>query len=190
MYKMNRLKSIYLPLAILGIVFLSSQALGAVQNPTSQGQFTPLTPFDMKIMSSGVYQILDSGLVTQEPEQIETIFKQSKVFKYLPDGNLDNWQPPSITEKLKTGDCEDLSLWLWSQLVKQGYKNVRLVIGKYDIHEVQWHVWIELRLTPEESIILDPAMQFRIRKSSEFSKTLYSASYSYDAHHKYTHQTD
>ncbi len=187
---LNRLKSIYKRLAIVTLTLLCSHALVAAQIPASQGQFVPLTPFDMKIMSSGVYQILDSEFATEEPKQIETIFRQSKLFKYLPDSDLDNWQAPAITEKLQAGDCEDLSLWLWSQLIKQGYKHVRLVIGKYDIHEAQWHVWINIQLTPEESIILDPAMQFRIRKSSEFSKSLYSAYYSYDAHHKYTHQTN
>ena len=46
--------------------------------------------------------------------------------EYVTDDELFNerdvWQHPITFERLRKGDCEDFSLWVWRKLVEQGYE--------------------------------------------------------------------
>ena len=79
-------------------------------------------------------------------------------FKYKADASgADYWQIPLETEKLGMGDCEDKSIWLYSKLLKEGFDNIRLVLGYYRISKSSFHMWVNW-YTNGRVYILDPTM--------------------------------
>lgn len=61
----------------------------------------------------------------------------------------DFWQPPGLTLKLGTGDCEDSSLVAWSAAPLLGLPTGRLALG---LHGGQGHAWVEF---PELNLFVE-----------------------------------
>jgi hypothetical protein len=57
-----------------------------------------------------------------------------------PFAKRDYWQPPEELEKTRTGDCVDLALWTWRQLLEMGYA-ARFTGGKAGRYG-EGHAWV------------------------------------------------
>ena len=108
-------------------------------------------------------------------------------FQYKADRiGADYWQMPHETEKLGMGDCEDKAIWLYSKLIKEGFDNVRLVLGDYKRSEASTHMWVNW-YHDGQVYILDPTINDGIWKAKEYSKEYYKPSYSYYKDKKWKH---
>lgn len=154
------------------------------------GRAVPMTPFDLKLMAGGFYTVAgaDSAVSDEHPgETLGQIFARSMTFGYKKDAGQDFWQDPDVTEKTGIGDCEDLALWLYRELRKNGYRNVRIMVGKFEASEDRHHTWITLPGVGGDDLIVDPALQTRIWKRSDLLQNVYVPLYSFDGVRKYEH---
>ena len=73
-------------------------------------------------------------------------------------GELDYWQHPVEFEKLRKGDCEDFSLWVWRKLIRLGYQ-AEFVAGwvSNTQNELQPHTWVHYQ-EEETSYLFDPVL--------------------------------
>ncbi len=110
-------------------------------------------------------------------------------FQYKADTvGADYWQTPYETEKLSRGDCEDKAIWLYSELIKEGFDNIRLVVGEYKRSEASTHVWVNW-YHDGSAYILDPTINDGIWKAKAYPKEYYKPSYSYYKGKKWKHRT-
>jgi hypothetical protein len=148
------------------------------------GRAVSMTPFDLKLMGAGFYGITDA--VQTAPLTVEQIFGKAMTFQYKRD-NSDQWQDPDVTERTRVGDCEDMAIWLYRELKRNGYRRVRIMVGKFESGETRHHVWVTLPASSADDLILDPALQKRVWKRSALLSKLYVPSYSFDGLRKYDH---
>lgn len=152
-----------------------------------QGYPTPATPFDQK---SALKAVLKSGVrpvLTSARKPISDLFWQARKFVYIDEGKKDTWQAPHLTESKRAGDCEDKAMWLYNQLRSNGYRNVRLVVGKYRSIDRTYHMWLTYSDSRGIVYLLDPSIQRRIWKQSKFGKGFYQPAFSYDENGRYRH---
>src|SRR3989344_3360259 len=142
------------------IAFLMTPAEAAIQLDL-QGCPTRTTPFDHKSALQDVLHAKESREIRSR-KALEALFWQARKFAYVKEGPRDVWQAPSVTEKRRAGDCEDKALWLYNQLKANGYRNLRIVIGKYRTVDPTYHVWLTQTDQDGNVRILDPTMQSRI----------------------------
>ncbi len=147
---------------------------------------TAVTPFDLKVMASGFYQI-DPSTPSPERLSLSQIFEAAAVFHYRRDNAADDWQTPARTEQLQAGDCEDFALWVYNQLKKNGYAGARIMVGKFDAADARFHTWAVCSVGNGDDYIIDPALQTRVWKRSELLPELYQPQYSFDGRNKYSH---
>lgn len=108
-------------------------------------------PFNYKLII-----LYDQLLNNKQPEYItnlkglELLEEVNKYvnnrIKYNKEINIDVWQSPHITEKLKTGDCEDLALYKY-EILKQNNidpKDMSILITK--ISNNLYHAVLEVKL--------------------------------------------
>lgn len=67
--------------------------------------------------------------------------------------NGENWPHPEVTESRIWADCKGKSLWLADRLLRLGYANVKIVIGRIP-KEQMGHAWVELQFK-DKTYILD-----------------------------------
>ena len=151
-----------------------------------QGRPIPPTPLDTKIAAAGFYQIGRDGVLTGR-RTLDQIFEQAMTFQYTRDGAADQWQAPSVTDRLKRGDCEDMAIWIYRELVRSGYANVRIMVGKFETSEKNYHTWVVCPAAGSDDFIVDPALQRRIWKRSDLSPDVYLPLFSFDGRKKYLH---
>jgi len=63
------------------------------------------------------------------------------------------FQPPEDFERLKRGDCDDVALWTWRQLLGLGY-DARVVFGKFGRFG-EGHAWVEF-FKDKKCYLLEP----------------------------------
>lgn len=157
-----------------------------VAPPSWSGRTVDITPFDLKIMASGFY-----GITSEAPESgrrtVQQIFDQAAAFQYERDDHYDDWQEPSVTEKLKRGDCEDMAVWVYRELKKNGYENVRIMVGKFEVKDRNHHTWAVCAAPDGDDWIVDPALARKIWKRSDLLPEVYVPAYSFDGQSKYVH---
>lgn len=178
--------------SVATVLAVTAQTLQAVSSPQRaeirlswNGQTVAMTPFDLKIMGSGFYTIREE-VTDKERRTIQEIFNEAATFQYSRDPEGDMWQDPSITEKLKRGDCEDMAVWVYRELKRSGYDDVRIMVGKFELHDKRFHTWVVCRLEGAD-VIIDPALQRGVWLRAEISTDLYLPAYSFDGRNKYTH---
>lgn len=161
----------------------------SMASPQLSGSVIPSTPFDAKLASTGLFEASFSGnSITHSKEIAYNLFFTARSFRYTSDLKGDQWQSPQITERRRSGDCEDKAVWLYAQLMQSGHgDNARLVIGKLRSHDPRLHVWVQLQTESGETLVLDPSSQKRIWKNTDFSSDMYLPYYSYDSTHRYKH---
>jgi len=186
------------------MAFLSLFLMGASGSSVYRGEITGRTPYDMKYKR--VYQYLvkttapvagradapTSSRYDKRREAQEYLkqayrfeFKEEMLYQSLPNlafnikGTMaDHWQLPSETERKGRGDCEDKAIWLYAKLLKNGFKNVRLVIGKYRKSDIIFHAWV-VWYHENRIFILDPTHQSSIKELRDFGSGRYRPYYSY-----------
>lgn len=173
----------------LAVALLSQTGLGYSYPATLfwQGSMIQATPFDNKIVRSG---ILNQIFPVSRNDTAESLFTIARSFRYIPDRRgKDIWQTPVETETRRAGDCEDKAIWLFVQLKKSGYDQVRLIIGRMKPSSRGFHVWITLAGEADQLLILDPTAQKRIWNASDFSASEYIPLYSFDGINRYRHDS-
>lgn len=170
----------------------TARTLQAVSSPhraeirlSWNGQTVPATPFDLKLIGSGFYAIQHEA-DGKERRTIQEIFNEAATFQYSRDPEGDVWQDPSVTEKLRRGDCEDMAVWVYRELKRSGYDDVRIMVGKFELSDKRFHTWVVCRLEGAD-VIVDPALQRGVWLRAEISPDLYLPAYSFDGREKYTH---
>lgn len=150
------------------------------------GLLIQATPYDDKMSQAGV---LANYLPTSPVESMEGLFTKARTIRYTPDEqNLDHWQSPEETQSRWAGDCEDKAIWLYTQLKYNGYREVRLVVGRYQSVVRGFHVWVTFMNENSEDIyLLDPTAQKRIWRASDFSEGSYKPLFSFDGMNRYRH---
>lgn len=182
-------------IALAGIailIVLATDPQSAVSNPSRpalrlswSGHPVALTPFDLKMMASGFYKILPQSPPNNR-RTLQEIFNQAASFQYRHDSGGDVWQDPDVTERTKAGDCEDMALWIYRELMRNGYDETRIMVGKFEAKDARHHTWVVCRLEGHD-VILDPALQRSVWLRTELLPDLYLPSYSFDGRVKYTH---
>lgn len=125
-----------------------------------QGTPTSTTPFDSK------YKCVKNYLRT------------AYQFKYEADKGMDQWQLPEQTERRGRGDCEDKAIWLYAKLLKDGFNNVRLVIGRQKEGDQTLHAWVAW-YEQGKVYILDPTSENLIWEICKYPKGYYKPYYSF-----------
>jgi predicted transglutaminase-like cysteine proteinase len=112
-------------------------------------------------------------------------YQEEELYTDLPDlflhikGTMVDYRPlPCETEQKGRGDCKDEAIWLYSRLLKKGFKDIRLVIGKYRSTDILFHAWV-VWYHGSRVFILDPANQGTIRELKDFPSDYYRPYYSH-----------
>ncbi len=151
------------------------------------GSLIQTTPYDYKMNEAGV---LATYFPAYRTETAENLFMRAKSIRYVSDSlSHDHWQSPSETEALWAGDCEDKAIWLYAQLKRSGFHDVRLVVGRYRSIDRGYHVWVTVADAQSGNLfLLDSTAQKRIWKSVDFSNKLYKPLFSFDGIDRYRHE--
>lgn len=86
---------------------------------------------------------------------------------------MDQWQSADETSKSYNGDCEDKAIWLYTQMRRNGYRDISLVIGKYGPKSVEFHTWVTYIDDSGNTMLLDPTIQRKPWKIDAFHQKLY-----------------
>jgi len=119
-------------------------------------------------------------------EKVRGAIEEAGEFSYRRDVGGDRWQTPEETEAARAGDCEDVSIWLYAQLVEGGVDGARLCIGKRKPDDKVFHAWVTWN-TAETTYILDATIDAKMSKAKRWPAGYYKPYYSYDMHGKYVH---
>ena len=144
------------------------------------------TPFDYKLSQAGFFQEISQVLPgSVSPEPIDSLFLKARSFRYTHEKGDNHWRSAEETEMRHAGDCKDKSLWLYTQLKKNGYSNVRLVVGRYRTFDKTFHAWVTYTDASNVTYLLDPTIQKRVWTGMEFSSGFYTPLYSFDGQQRY-----
>jgi predicted transglutaminase-like cysteine proteinase len=92
----------------------------------------------------------------------------------MDDPRQDYWQSADETSRKRSGDCEDIAIWLYTRLKEAGCEDLELVIGRYRTIDSKLHMWVTYRDMEGETYILDPVIQKKPWKASFFGKGFYT----------------
>lgn len=158
--------------AFLGMIGLLCVGCTTIENLAYDHLGTPVstTPYDIRY------------------DKINKYLKEARDFQYKTEKNgMDHWQLPAETEMLGTGDCEDKAIWLYYKLLKDGFDDVRLVVGEYIEGKEIRHVWLSWHQN-ERTYILDPTTNDNIGEVNSFPKGSYRPLYSFYRDNKWKHE--
>lgn len=88
-------------------------------------------------------------------QKIKSLFPKLEEIKYKRDAEVygwNYWQSPEETEKLKTGDCEDKSLY-FQDLLNKELIETKLVWGKIGKARALSHMWLEYSIDDKRYLI-------------------------------------
>ncbi len=147
------------------VAFLSGSVTGCVTLDPGHydhiGNSTKATPYDKRY------------------KKVRKYLETANRFKYKADGvGADYWQLPLETERLGTGDCEDKAIWLYSKLIKEGFEDIRLVLGNYRRSRSSFHMWVNWYHNGK-IFVLDPTENDGIWRADEYPKDFYEPCYSF-----------
>ena len=145
------------------------------------------TPFDYKLSQAGFFmERYDNAQISQQ-ESIDSLFLKARLFRYAHDSRQNQWQSSEETEINRSGDCKDKALWLYTQLKKNGYIHVRLVLGKYRSFDRLFHAWLLYTDNSNISYLLDPTLQKRVWEEASIASGFYKPIYSFNGRNRYRH---
>ena len=143
-------------------------------------------PFDRRVDDSQLFADLNCPM--KKEFNIESYYRFGlNQFKYKKDPDRkDVWQSATTTFKLRTGDCEDMSIWLCRAGYDLGH-NPKLIIGAVIMGMWWWkkipkypnHAWVE-----HEGKVYDLTYMRTVKKVSMYGNTM-QPMYAYDNEGKY-----
>ncbi len=165
------------------------------------GSMTERTPYDAKYRAVETYlasipevnPVLSSPSFSMQKQRIRRYLQIARNFTFqeedlLSSGRrMDHWQLPQETEGLGSGDCEDLAIWLYCQLLDEGFYNIRLTIGLAGTEDKTMHAWVSWH-ERGEMYILDPSRKEGIYRSGQLGSVTYQPYYSYYFGRKWHHR--
>ena len=194
-----------MPRPLIIICFhLLAVLISAIPGHTSNdaGREASRTPYDVKYQKVEIY--LASAQQSQPENAVPSYCRQlSRIRRYLTMAQHfrfqiegmrcsgiqeDHWQLPDETERLGTGDCEDLAIWLYCHLLEEGINNIRLTLGLAGSKENKaMHAWVTW-YNRGKMYILDPSRREGVYPSDQFGPITYQPCYSYCLDKKWHHQ--
>ena len=122
-------------------------------------------------------------------EKVRKYLKEANArIRYTPEAdNVDYWQLPQETERLATGDCEDMAIWLYDKLRHEAVDDIRFCIGKHTENSSIMHAWV-LWFDGKETFVLDPSVSYEMQNVKAIPSRLYIPYYSYDGDRKWVHK--
>ena len=135
------------------------------------------SPFYDKLLRAGVFDAVPQPV--QRPESVPVLLMKAHLFRYTTEDRYkkEKWQSADETARLFQGDCADKAIWLYTHLKKNGYQNVSLVIGRYSPSSKVLHMWVTYGDPSGNTLLLDPTMQRKPWKVTDFPKRYYKAVY-------------
>ncbi len=109
-------------------------------------------------------------------------------FHGVDESSRDYWQLPEETEARGAGDCEDIAVWLYATLIRLGFENVRLVVGRHRIDKPMNHAWVVYYLNGKV-YILDPTMNRGLWEARQYPEGFYKPVYSYSKGSRWHHKS-
>ena len=88
----------------------------------------------------------DSGMNMSEPQDLisaQEALQWISDRQYVIEPTVE-WPSPELVEQRVWSDCKGKSLWLSSRLLRLGYRDVKLLIGKIP-NSGSGHAWVELK---------------------------------------------
>jgi len=139
------------------------------EKPDYRGKPTNRTPFDSKY------------------ERVRKLLGRTSSFDYHrePRGR-DHWQLPEETEKRGGGDCEDMAIWLYVNMIEAGIENARLCIGMRSPTDRDLHCWV-MWYHEQNTYMLDPTTRYGIVQTTAVPWGFYRPSYSYQDDRRFVH---
>jgi hypothetical protein len=171
--------------AILSFIFAVQSAY--TFEGTSNGTLIQATPFDHQLSQAGFFNEGIARSQTSSQESINSLFLKARSFRYVHDPRQDQWMSPEETEIKHSGDCKDKALWLYTELKRNGYSNVRLVIGKYRSFDKVFHAWVLCTDDSNITYLLDPTIQKQAWQEAGFAGGFYQPLYSFNGQNRYRH---
>jgi hypothetical protein len=167
-------------LAVYLIFFLSWAGASHAAEIDHFGHPVKSTPYDQKNALAEVLNRSYHPRANSPAEPMDPLFWKARRFVYIEEKNGDDWRSPRETEKRQAGDCADKALWLYARLRGAGYRNLRLVVGKYQSLDARYHVWLMYTDENGKTLILDPTLQNRIWPMNAFQPGFYRPLFSFD----------
>ncbi|NIQ39359.1 MAG: hypothetical protein GTN81_12305 [Proteobacteria bacterium] len=181
----------------LGVLPVQSRA----ETPDYLGLETPRTPYDSKYrkvstLLASAYKIRPSGhspSFSSQEKRIRQYLEIAQSFSFKEERRLssgreeDYWQLPEETERIRSGDCEDLAIWLYYHLLHEGFHNVRFTVGYAGAEDKGVHAWVTW-YEKGRTYILDPSRREGIYSSHQLGSITYQPWYSYYLDKKWNHR--
>ncbi|MBW2058580.1 MAG: hypothetical protein JRH07_02570 [Deltaproteobacteria bacterium] len=193
------MRRLVIVLFMVSTVLLAPARRGQTLN--SRGWPASRTPYDRKYRKVETYlastpridgRFSCPSFVIQR-SRIEHYLEEARRFRFQEEGTLatgkqqDHWQLPEETEKLRSGDCEDLAIWLYCRLIAEGFSNIRFTLGLAGATKRAMHAWVTW-YEKGKTYILDPSRKQGIYSLDLTEATTYQPYYSYYLDRKWHHQ--
>ncbi len=134
------------------------------------------SPFYHRLLGAGVFDAVPGRVADPRPAQL--LFRVARGLRYSSDrAKTDKWQSADETTKNYGGDCEDKAIWLYTQLRRDGYRDVALHIGKYAPSSKKFHMWVSYVDEADRTILMDPTIQIKPWDVTKFSEKNYRSSH-------------
>ncbi len=141
------------------------------------GCFIEYSPFYQKLLNAGVFDV-PVAQPTQQPQSMQLLFIKAHLFHYAGNkSRREQWQSAEETTRLFSGNCADKAIWLYRHLRQNGYQNVSLAIGRYSPSSKVLHMWVNYEEPSGKTLLLDPTIQRKPWKITDFSKSFYKPLY-------------
>ncbi|NIO03072.1 MAG: hypothetical protein GTN74_00230 [Proteobacteria bacterium] len=189
------------------VVILFILALGffpfpsRAETPDYLGSETPRTPYDRKYRRVEAYLVSIQQIKTVsynpsfsiQESKVRHYLKRARRFRFEKEDLLssgiegDYWQLPEETERVRSGDCEDLAIWLYYHLLDEGFRNIRFTLGFAGAEDKAVHAWVTW-YDRGKTYILDPSRKEGIYNSTQLGAITYQPWYSYYFDRRWSHR--
>jgi predicted transglutaminase-like cysteine proteinase len=169
---------------------------------TETGRETSRTPYDTKYRKVETYLSFAREIQSDNStpsycsqlSRIQRYLTMAQHFRFQIEDTCrsgvqeDHWQLPDETERLGTGDCEDLAIWLYCHLLKEGINNIRLTLGLAGAQgNKAMHAWVTW-CKRGKMYILDPSRREGMYAMDQSGPIMYQPCYSYCLDKKWHHE--